>query len=848
MAKKMKRLLAIALALTLCLVQMAVPAMAAGPGDWWWGGGFHPGGNNDSDRYEFYIVNLQGVQIATGAGEPGDVYYLGTHYEAGASVNGGILSWYIQPLGVNRAPYTGTANLADYVTIPEGYTVNDLQIEESTVSGVNDPNFDQYDNAVISITIKSLKKDSGEVVVLSAATVNHNYYTYDAYTDKTVKDGTTSGSFDALEGSSFTATPVTSYNGNEYAMTTDASNLTINVVADTSQNVITIDYLRTIDTTPVPVEADVIVNHNYYTYDIYTDSTALDGSTSDSYKATEGESFTATPITSYNGNDYSVTTDASDLTVTVVAEGNTININYVREIDSTPAPVETEVTVIHNYATYDIYTGETVSDGSTSGSFDALEHDSFTATPVTSYNGNVYEMTTDASALTITVNADASQNVITIDYLRTIDTTPKATSVTVYHYYNTYDVHTDETVADGSFVETFDATEFDVFTATPINAYGGNEYAMTTDASALSINVVADASKNEVVIRYIREIDTSPKATTVTVIHNYFTKDLYTGQTETDGDLTIIANATEKDLFTATVISQYEGNDYNMVTDEDALTITVKANDKKNVIEIDYLRTIDTTPADYEPVLTMVKSADKVSYEVGDTVTWTITVTNDSAYTAYNVTVIDEMTGDRWTIESLAPGASKSFTATTSAAAEGAQKNIAVATWEDNDEIDDADEANEITTVSDDATVTVYEPTPAPQPEPEPAPAPAPQPEPEPAPAPAPAPQPEPEAAPAPAPQPEPEAAPAPAPQPEPEAAPAPAPQPEPEAAPAPAPQPEPEAAPAPAPAAGAMLIDIFDEDVPLADVPKTGDATLLWVILSMISGGGVILMNRKED
>ena len=44
------------------------------------------------------------------------------------------------------------------------------------------------------------------------------------------------------------------------------------------------------------------------------------------------------------------------------------------------------------------------------------------------------------------------------------------------------------------------------------------------------------------------------------------------------------------------------------------------------------------------------------------------------------------------------------------------------------------------------------------------------------------------------------------------------------------------------------MLIDIFDEDVPLADVPKTGDATLLWVILSMISGGGVILMNRKED
>ena len=44
------------------------------------------------------------------------------------------------------------------------------------------------------------------------------------------------------------------------------------------------------------------------------------------------------------------------------------------------------------------------------------------------------------------------------------------------------------------------------------------------------------------------------------------------------------------------------------------------------------------------------------------------------------------------------------------------------------------------------------------------------------------------------------------------------------------------------------MLIDIIDEDVPLADVPQTGDASLLWVILSMVSGGGAILLNRKKD
>ena len=35
--------------------------------------------------------------------------------------------------------------------------------------------------------------------------------------------------------------------------------------------------------------------------------------------------------------------------------------------------------------------------------------------------------------------------------------------------------------------------------------------------------------------------------------------------------------------------------------------------------------------------------------------------------------------------------------------------------------------------------------------------------------------------------------------------------------------------APAPAPAAGAMLIDIFDDDVPLADVPKTGDVSAVY-------------------
>ena len=45
----------------------------------------------------------------------------------------------------------------------------------------------------------------------------------------------------------------------------------------------------------------------------------------------------------------------------------------------------------------------------------------------------------------------------------------------------------------------------------------------------------------------------------------------------------------------------------------------------------------------------------------------------------------------------------------------------------------------------------------------------------------------------------------------------------------------------------GDGLIDIFDEDVPLADVPKTGDISTLWMALSTISAGGLILLNKKR-
>ena len=42
-------------------------------------------------------------------------------------------------------------------------------------------------------------------------------------------------------------------------------------------------------------------------------------------------------------------------------------------------------------------------------------------------------------------------------------------------------------------------------------------------------------------------------------------------------------------------------------------------------------------------------------------------------------------------------------------------------------------------------------------------------------------------------------------------------------------------------------LIDIFDEDVPLASVPKTGDAMGLWMMLSGSSLGGLVALKKKK-
>ena len=77
------------------------------------------------------------------------------------------------------------------------------------------------------------------------------------------------------------------------------------------------------------------------------------------------------------------------------------------------------------------------------------------------------------------------------------------------------------------------------------------------------------------------------------------------------------------------------------------------------------------------------------AYEWGETITYLITVLNDGNLTATNVEVKDDLTGDSWTIASLAPGATEqfetSYVVTQEDAEAGSVLNVATATGDSPD-------------------------------------------------------------------------------------------------------------------------------------------------------------------
>ena len=143
-------------------------------------------------------------------------------------------------------------------------------------------------------------------------------------------------------------------------------------------------------------------------------------------------------------------------------------------------------------------------------------------------------------------------------------------------------------------------------------------------------------------------------------------------------------------------------NDGDEIPDEEEDEVTEIADEEIVIVE---------ERINYTPVLSVTKKAGKRVYKVGQNINWTITVKNIGEHTAYNVVVVDDMTGDRWVIAALAAGAEETVTVTTRAAKTGYVTNAVVVSWDDGDEIDDANEPGEPKSGSSEDTVKVEKKT-----------------------------------------------------------------------------------------------------------------------------------------
>ena len=90
--------------------------------------------------------------------------------------------------------------------------------------------------------------------------------------------------------------------------------------------------------------------------------------------------------------------------------------------------------------------------------------------------------------------------------------------------------------------------------------------------------------------------------------------------------------------------------------------------------------------------ITTSEPKDAKGYVAGEEITYQITVLNDGNVTISNITVTDELTGDNWTIDKLAPNESKdfeaSYTVTEDDQVAGEVLNVATATGKDPEDKD----------------------------------------------------------------------------------------------------------------------------------------------------------------
>ena len=170
-------------------------------------------------------------------------------------------------------------------------------------------------------------------------------------------------------------------------------------------------------------------------------------------------------------------------------------------------------------------------------------------------------------------------------------------------------------------------------------------------------------------------------------------------------EITDTMTITKKDGSTETIVTKLKTTKPLKTGESEMLTYTytVKEEDKllKNVVTAEIPHEdpppveVPVSDIDVEKVTTS-EPENGEAYVVGETITYSIVVTNTGDTVLTNVVVTDELTGDEWTIPSLAPGASQSFDTSYEVTEEDAEAgsvlNVVTAVGHDPDDVPVEDE------------------------------------------------------------------------------------------------------------------------------------------------------------
>ena len=435
-------------------------------------------------------------------------------------------------------------------------------------------------------------------------------------------DGSETVYIDGKAGDTITVAEQTEYNGATYTgVSENVAKLGSKTLASGTNSSVDLYYERTASDLKT---ASLTVNYFYTDYQmtIGADGKAVylrnEAATKDDINSgavvgytAAGQSYTIASRTSFGGEDYTLATGA--LTGTLSEGENVVNLYYTRE---TPLDQHT-VTVTHSYKTIHIDTvGNKTETTTTSEPISYTCYEGETQTANAALNGFGYKDVT-VSGITaysqdndhnVTYTVPAADGTINFFYEH-VDDQSKPVSYTVNHYYRTINWNEDETKAYGAAeTQTYNSYATMIGEGTPNlkpDSNGAATYALdkadaTPDFITGTYTITLVDGTNVINFYYTQKIDTRA-GTSVTVNHVYRTYDEYTKVTTENTELNVTNTYNTKaegvwvgNSFTATPIPQA---DYVVQTADADMTIVLKATaDGGNVITIEYLKTVNTTP------------------------------------------------------------------------------------------------------------------------------------------------------------------------------------------------------------------------------------------------------------